>query len=84
MFSKVCSLKWSGDHRYLASGGNDNLVHVWEGTTGQVTRSTPIHVFKYVLVIHIVIPILIYIFSSPVNTKQQLKEWHGVLGRADC
>ncbi|XP_046650302.1 cell division cycle protein 20 homolog [Daphnia pulicaria] len=43
---EVCSLKWSGDHRYLASGGNDNLVHIWEGTTGQTTRNTPVHVFN--------------------------------------
>uniref|UniRef100_A0A8D0AJI2 Cell division cycle 20 homolog n=1 Tax=Sander lucioperca TaxID=283035 RepID=A0A8D0AJI2_SANLU len=34
---EVCGLKWSPDGRYLASGGNDNLVYVWprmqEGTT---------------------------------------------------
>ncbi|KAF1383859.1 hypothetical protein PFLUV_G00136220 [Perca fluviatilis] len=33
---EVCGLKWSPDGRYLASGGNDNLVYVWprmqEGT----------------------------------------------------
>ncbi|KAL7387210.1 hypothetical protein ABVT39_019971 [Epinephelus coioides] len=26
---EVCGLKWSPDGRYLASGGNDNLVFVW-------------------------------------------------------
>lgn len=26
---EVCGLKWSPDGRYLASGGNDNLVCVW-------------------------------------------------------
>uniref|UniRef100_A0A3Q4BTS1 CDC20/Fizzy WD40 domain-containing protein n=1 Tax=Mola mola TaxID=94237 RepID=A0A3Q4BTS1_MOLML len=26
---EVCGLRWSPDGRYLASGGNDNLVHVW-------------------------------------------------------
>ncbi|KAM9322331.1 cell division cycle protein 20 homolog isoform 2-T2 [Pholidichthys leucotaenia] len=26
---EVCGLKWSADGRYLASGGNDNLVCVW-------------------------------------------------------
>ncbi|XP_029381153.1 cell division cycle protein 20 homolog [Echeneis naucrates] len=35
---EVCGLKWSPDGRYLASGGNDNLVCVWprapEGSVG--------------------------------------------------
>lgn len=26
---EVCGLQWSPDGRYLASGGNDNLVYVW-------------------------------------------------------
>lgn len=26
---EVCSLSWSYDGRHLASGGNDNLVNVW-------------------------------------------------------
>lgn len=26
---KVCGLKWSHDHQYLASGGNDNKLFVW-------------------------------------------------------
>lgn len=31
---EVCGLKWSTDGRYLASGGNDNLVYVWPGVQG--------------------------------------------------
>lgn len=31
---EVCGLKWSTDFRYLASGGNDNLVNIWSGVTG--------------------------------------------------
>ncbi|KAJ1525861.1 hypothetical protein ONE63_009053 [Megalurothrips usitatus] len=27
---EVCGLKWSPDNRYLASGGNDNRLHVWD------------------------------------------------------
>ncbi|KAI0488580.1 hypothetical protein KFK09_028418 [Dendrobium nobile] len=27
---EVCGLKWSGSGEKLASGGNDNLVHVWD------------------------------------------------------
>jgi cell division cycle 20-like protein 1 (cofactor of APC complex) len=27
--SEVCGLRWSPDGRALASGGNDNLLHVW-------------------------------------------------------
>lgn len=30
---EVCGLKWSPDGRYLASGGNDNMVNVWSGVT---------------------------------------------------
>lgn len=26
---EVCGLQWSPDGRYLASGGNDNMVYVW-------------------------------------------------------
>ncbi|XP_045482996.1 fizzy-related protein homolog isoform X2 [Harmonia axyridis] len=26
---EVCGLKWSPDNQYLASGGNDNRLHVW-------------------------------------------------------
>ncbi|KAL6600562.1 hypothetical protein ACP70R_045362 [Stipagrostis hirtigluma subsp. patula] len=29
---EVCGLKWSGSGRQLASGGNDNLVHIWDGS----------------------------------------------------
>ena len=43
---EVCSLKWSGDRRHLASGGNDNLVHIWEGVAGHTTRTTPLYVLK--------------------------------------
>ncbi|XP_052830609.1 cell division cycle protein 20 homolog isoform X1 [Octopus bimaculoides] len=28
--SIVCGLKWSGNGRYLASGGNDNIVNIWD------------------------------------------------------
>lgn len=27
---EVCGLKWSPDQRFLASGGNDNLVKIWQ------------------------------------------------------
>lgn len=29
---KVCGLRWSESGSQLASGGNDNLVHVWEAS----------------------------------------------------
>ncbi|KAI3374942.1 hypothetical protein L3Q82_021480, partial [Scortum barcoo] len=39
---EVCGLQWSPDGRYLASGGNDNLVCVWprvqEGNASQAVR----------------------------------------------
>ncbi|KAI8509619.1 PREDICTED: cell division cycle protein 20 homolog [Branchiostoma belcheri] len=39
---EVCGLRWSPDGRYLASGGNDNLLNIWGY---QCTRegNTPIH-----------------------------------------
>ena len=30
---EVCGLKWSGDGNQLASGGNDNLLHIWDART---------------------------------------------------
>lgn len=39
---EVCGLKWSGSGKYLASGGNDNLLHIWDLST-----SNPIHQFNH-------------------------------------
>ncbi|KAI9544735.1 ubiquitin-protein transferase activating protein [Dissostichus eleginoides] len=39
---EVCGLQWSPDGRYLASGGNDNMVYVWprvqDGPANQAVR----------------------------------------------
>lgn len=50
---EVCGLKWSPDFKYLASGGNDNLVNVWSTVTGSnasVVASNdvtePLHTFN--------------------------------------
>ncbi|KAK3513589.1 hypothetical protein QTP70_025368 [Hemibagrus guttatus] len=37
---EVCGLSWSPDGRYLASGGNDNLVNVWSPRS-----PVPMHMF---------------------------------------
>ena len=37
---EVCGLKWSPDSQYLASGGNDNKLFVWNLNTTQ-----PVHTF---------------------------------------
>uniref|UniRef100_A0A8C7SGB0 Cell division cycle 20 homolog n=1 Tax=Oncorhynchus mykiss TaxID=8022 RepID=A0A8C7SGB0_ONCMY len=43
----VCGLKWSPDGRYLASGGNDNLVYVWSDVQdGSGQGSSSIHFFS--------------------------------------
>jgi len=41
---EVCGLEWRKDGELLASGGNDNVVNIWDGKLGDVgegTRSTP-------------------------------------------
>lgn len=43
---EVCGLKWSTDGKYLASGGNDNLVNVWSAANGVPHATTePLHAF---------------------------------------
>ncbi|XP_021941984.1 cell division cycle protein 20 homolog [Zootermopsis nevadensis] len=32
---EVCGLKWSPDGRYLASGGNDNMLYIWPVVAGR-------------------------------------------------
>lgn len=44
---EVCGLKWSPDLKYLASGGNDNIVNIWSAEAGSVTTgNTPVHVLN--------------------------------------
>ncbi|KAL1489266.1 hypothetical protein ABEB36_014199 [Hypothenemus hampei] len=43
---EVCGLTWSPDGRYLASGGNDNVVNVWpRSNDGHQSETTPLHTF---------------------------------------
>ncbi|XP_069718252.1 cell division cycle protein 20 homolog [Phaenicophaeus curvirostris] len=42
---EVCGLKWSPDGRYLASGGNDNLVNIWPSIQGSSGGFTPVQTF---------------------------------------
>ncbi|XP_030499408.2 cell division cycle 20.1, cofactor of APC complex [Cannabis sativa] len=37
---EVCGLKWSGSGQQLASGGNDNLVHIWDSSTASTNSIT--------------------------------------------
>uniref|UniRef100_A0A803M5F3 CDC20/Fizzy WD40 domain-containing protein n=1 Tax=Chenopodium quinoa TaxID=63459 RepID=A0A803M5F3_CHEQI len=37
---EVCGLKWSPSGRYLASGGNDNLVHIWDRSMASLNSAT--------------------------------------------
>ncbi|XP_045769215.1 cell division cycle protein 20 homolog [Maniola jurtina] len=44
---EVCGLKWSPDGKYLASGGNDNLLNIWPSEHGQHYSQTQyIHQFN--------------------------------------
>lgn len=41
---EVCGLKWRSDGEVLASGGNDNVVNIWDtrlGDVGEGARGTP-------------------------------------------
>lgn len=51
---EVCGLKWSTDFKYLASGGNDNLVNIWPSiSSGSIANAStagnsyePLHIFN--------------------------------------
>lgn len=44
---EVCGLKWSLDGRYLASGGNDNMLYIWPVVAGQAhSRPQPLYSFS--------------------------------------
>ena len=44
---EVCGLKWSPDGKFLASGGNDNMLHVWKTLEGLCySDSIPVHTFS--------------------------------------
>ncbi|KAJ8921667.1 hypothetical protein NQ315_010576 [Exocentrus adspersus] len=43
---EVCGLKWSTDGKYLASGGNDNVLNIWQVVNGgHYSQTTPLHTF---------------------------------------
>ncbi|KAL6581621.1 hypothetical protein OROMI_007544 [Orobanche minor] len=37
---EVCSLKWSASGQHLASGGNDNLLHIWDRSSASSNATT--------------------------------------------
>jgi cell division cycle protein 20 (cofactor of APC complex) len=41
---EVCGLKWNPDGRYLASGGNDNIVSIWDSVMSHENK--PLHVLR--------------------------------------
>jgi len=43
---EVCGLKWSPDGTQLASGGNDNIVNIWEPGASGTGSTAPVHRFS--------------------------------------
>ncbi|KAK9875166.1 hypothetical protein WA026_005958 [Henosepilachna vigintioctopunctata] len=43
---EICGLKWSTDKKYLASGGNDNVLNIWPAVSGGFhSQPQPLHTF---------------------------------------
>ena len=43
----VCGLEWSPSGRYLASGGNDNVVKIWDTNFGSSWISPPLSALQH-------------------------------------
>lgn len=40
---EVCGLKWSPSGQQLASGGNDNMLHIWDAASASSMDASPLH-----------------------------------------
>ncbi|XP_067928669.1 cell division cycle protein 20 homolog [Watersipora subatra] len=43
---EVCGLEWSPDGKYLASGGNDNMLNVWSDNFSLTSTIEPVYTFN--------------------------------------
>lgn len=74
---EVCGLKWTADGRFLASGGNDNNVFVWNlpATREPVHRlmehKSAVKASTSILLIPVKYKVLIFVGSGVVSLEQQ-------------
>jgi cell division cycle 20-like protein 1 (cofactor of APC complex) len=79
---QVCGLKWSPDHQYLASGGNDNQLLIWSQHRNKPVQTYTQHVAAVKVCVCVCVRACVCVCMYVKNTLQALA-WcphqHGLL-----